>query len=149
MYQISRQQYSNSSDNIVRNYLKEGKDLKNIFDRIKNLGEDKGEYKDKKKKKKISTSQARKLLELARDIKEEKYKDEILRKIIKMMVFIDYQQKRGKISQEIAKEYISVLNSLHEIIQNEVTNQEDIQKYTGRFYDIIEIITVYLSSKEE
>lgn len=129
---MNNTQYLERLKSSIRNAIikRDENALKEVFEGLRN-------YRDL-----ASSSQTRKFLELSKEIVNSEKKD-LLKKIIKFNVFLDYQRKRKKLLKEIYEIYLEAINSLQQVFSD-----SDFEKSKEMFKSIIEMITVYLSKKD-
>lgn len=86
----------------------------------------------------IASSQARKILEEVRRIKDTRDKKEMKNRIVKILLILEYQNKRGIIESNVAEEYKKILSSALEL-----TDSSDNPQQLGKnLYDLIEMLTI-------
>jgi len=84
----------------------------------------------------VSQSQARKILEEIRKIKDKNNKEELKNGIIKTLMFIEYQSKRRVLPENVKKYYNAILETALKVCNE---NPENLGK---NLYDLIEMLTI-------
>ena len=124
---MNHQQVPKLSDEALEKALKDG-DFEKVYKEIigLNIGE------------KITQSQARKFLEIIRKARENK--GSLKNIIIKALVLLEYQSKRGAIKPLIKYQYERILKKALELSET-----KDIEK---NLYSLIEMLTIRFYEKE-
>ena len=92
----------------------------------------------------IASSQARRILEEVRKIKETKNKKEMKNLIVKTLLTLEYQYKRGVIKNEVADEYKKILSSALKLTDGDT----DIEQLGKNLYYLIEMLTIKFYKRE-
>ncbi|MEM0481119.1 MAG: hypothetical protein QXQ14_02990 [Candidatus Aenigmatarchaeota archaeon] len=134
---MNNTQYLERLKSSIRNAIikRDESSLKEVFDELRNY------------RRYTSSSQTRKFLELSKEIINSERKD-LLKKIIKFNVVLDYQWKRNKLPEDIYNIYLQTIESLRQVATDTNISDNDLEKSKEMFKSIIEMITVYLSKKD-
>lgn len=129
MWEQNNTQQQGMSNNSIQLALKNGS-FSQVYEEIEKI------------KIEITPSQARKLLELTREIKNESKKENIMNGIVKILFYLKYQMKRRQLKEEAVKEYEKVFKKALELCK-----EGEIGDLGKNLYTLIEMLTIHLYKK--
>ncbi len=92
----------------------------------------------------VKQTQARKILEEARKIKGRTDKKELKNSIIRILLLLEYQYKRGLIKENMKTNYEKILTSALKLVDK--CNPEELGK---NLYDLIEMLTIKFYERQK
>jgi len=130
------------SEETINKALKEGI-LEDAYKEISEIRE-KMSKEGKESKEDVKQTQARKILEEARKVKDKADKKKLKNSIIRILLLLEYQYKRGVIKENMKKNYELILKSALKLVDE--SNPEELGK---NLYDLIEMLTIKFYEREK
>ena len=124
------------SEETINKALKEGI-LEDAYKEI-------SEIREKMSREDVKQTQARKILEEARKVKDKTDKKKLKNSIIRILLLLEYQYKRGVIKENMKKNYELILKSALKLVDE--SNPEELGK---NLYDLIEMLTIKFYEREK
>ncbi len=125
------------------NTIVDEKMIEGVEEALKNGDFSKAYEEIQKRRISITQNQARKLLELTRGIKTESNKKTMTNKIIRILMYLEYQNKRGQI-REAYELYKKVFEKAYELCK-----QNGADNLGENLYRLIEILTIHLYERRK